>query len=321
MTAETIGFATGEEAVAVFGSGGEELRAFNASFGIEASQRGLCLSLSGGDATARARAKDYVEGIIAAHRTGFPLSASVRERARALFAAGEGERWNELPRTRVATTASGRAVFPRTLGQLSLVRSLAQNGITLCAGPAGTGKTFLAVAAAVAALKRGEVARILLSRPAVEAGEALGFLPGDLTQKILPYLRPLHDALGVLASPQERDAWNAKGMIEIAPLAYMRGRTVEDAFMVLDEAQNATREQMLMFLTRLGRGSRMAVGGDLGQVDLDPRRVSGLREAMRRLGHVAGVGTVRLTSEDVVRHPLVERILRAWESGEDTRHA
>lgn len=315
-----VAFATGEEAVAVFGRGGEELRAFADAFSVTASQRDLCVTLSGG-ADAVARAKDCLEGLAAAHRTGFPLSPSVRERARELFAAGRGALWNELPRTRVATTASGRAVFPRTPGQLALVRSLAANGITLCAGPAGTGKTYLAVAAAVAALKRGDVARILLSRPAVEAGEALGFLPGDLTQKILPYLRPLNDAIASLASAPERDAWNAKGMIEIAPLAYMRGRTVEDAFMVLDEAQNATREQMLMFLTRLGRGSRMVVAGDLGQVDLDPRRPSGLREAMRRLGKVEGVGVVRLTAEDVVRHPLVERVLRAWEAGEETRRA
>jgi len=316
----TVGFATGEEAVAVLGRGSGELRAFAETFSLSASQRDLAVTLSGEPAALDA-GRACLESLAAAHRLGFPLAAAIRAKARELFAAGRGDLFDELPRTRIATTPSGRVLFPRTPGQLALVRSLSENEVTLCSGPAGTGKTFLAVAAAVSALRRGDVARILLARPAVEAGEALGFLPGDLTQKILPYLRPLNDALAALATAQEREAWESKGLIEIAPLAYMRGRTVEDAFMILDEAQNATREQMLMFLTRLGRGSRLVAGGDLGQVDLDPRRACGLRDAMARLSRVEGVGVVRMDSSDVVRHPLVERILRAWEAREETRHA
>jgi len=203
-------------------------------------------------------------------------------------------------------------VAPRTVGQKRYVDSIRENTITFGIGPAGTGKTFLAVALAAAALSRKEVNRIILTRPAVEAGEALGFLPGDLRDKILPYLRPLYDALQDMLEPEEVARLTAKGVIEIAPLAYMRGRTLAHAFVVLDEAQNTTSEQMMMFLTRLGEDARMVITGDVTQIDLPRSKASGLLEARQILREVPGVDFHAFSSADVVRHPLVRRIIDAY---------
>ena len=209
-------------------------------------------------------------------------------------------------------TQRGKEIRPKTAGQRAFVDSIAANTLTFGIGPAGTGKTFLAVAMAVRALKQRDIMRLILSRPAVEAGEKLGFLPGDLREKVDPYLRPLFDALEELLEPAVVAKYLERGVIEVAPLAYMRGRTLSDAFVILDEAQNATADQLKMFLTRLGAGSKMVVNGDVTQIDLPSGGRSGLRDAARRLGGIVDVGVVELTETDVVRHPLVQRIIRAY---------
>jgi phosphate starvation-inducible PhoH-like protein len=214
---------------------------------------------------------------------------------------------------RIQTSAKKSAVTPKTLGQKRYVEAIRQHDLTLGIGPAGTGKTYLAMAMAVLALKEEKVSRIILTRPAVEAGEALGFLPGDLYEKIAPYLRPLHDALHDMLPVDEIERHQERGTIEIAPLAYMRGRTLNNAFIVLDEAQNCTAEQMFMFLTRLGFNSKAVVTGDITQIDLPPNKQSGLVEARHALQHVDGVALIEFTRRDVVRHPLVQRIIHAYE--------
>jgi len=208
----------------------------------------------------------------------------------------------------------------RTRGQAAYLRALEQNDITLVVGPAGTGKTYIAMAAAVSALLSKQVGRIILTRPAVEAGENLGFLPGDLQQKVNPYLRPLFDALYAMVDPDRARRLMDREMVEVAPLAFMRGRTLSNAFAILDEAQNTTEEQMKMFLTRLGEGSRAVITGDITQIDLPKRTRSGLVEAIRVLEDTPGVGIARLNRDDVVRHPLVQRIVDAYEA-DDQRAA
>ena len=219
----------------------------------------------------------------------------------------------EMLSDRIQTSSKKANVTPKTLGQKNYVDAIRQHDVTFGIGPAGTGKTYLAMAMAVAALKEEKVARIILTRPAVEAGEALGFLPGDLYEKITPYLRPLHDALQDMLPAEEIQKHTERNVIEIAPLAYMRGRTLNHAFIILDEAQNATAEQMFMFLTRLGLSSKAVITGDVTQVDLPPHKQSGLVEAHRALGNTEGVAIVEFTRRDVVRHPLVQRIIAAYE--------
>jgi phosphate starvation-inducible protein PhoH and related proteins len=218
------------------------------------------------------------------------------------------------PRT-LATTRRGRAVRPRSAGQQAFVDAIAQNTLTFAIGPAGTGKTFLAVVMALAALRAGEVQRIVLSRPAVEAGENLGFLPGDLQQKVDPYLRPLFDALGEILDQQAIARSVERGQIEVAPLAYMRGRTLSESFAVLDEGQNTSREQMKMFLTRIGPNSRMVVCGDITQIDLARPRESGLVHAASIFGGMKDIAVVTLGEADIVRHPLIRKIITAYDTG------
>ena len=216
----------------------------------------------------------------------------------------------------IAITHRGRPIRSKTLGQRAYVEAVRKHELTLAVGPAGTGKTYLAMAMAVVALKAKEVERIVLTRPAVEAGEKLGFLPGDMTQKVDPYLRPLYDALHELMGADSYQRLAERGTVEVAPLAFMRGRTLSDAFIILDEAQNATREQMKMFLTRLGANSRCIVTGDVSQTDLPKDKKSGLVEAVNVLRNVEGVAIVELTARDVVRHELVQRIVQAYEKYE-----
>jgi phosphate starvation-inducible PhoH-like protein len=213
----------------------------------------------------------------------------------------------------ICHTAAGRPVKPKTLGQKQYIDAIRKNMITFANGPAGTGKTYLAMAMAISAFQSNEVQRIILTRPAIEAGEKLGFLPGDLQQKIDPYLRPLYDALFQIMGAENFQRNQEKGLIEVAPLAYMRGRTLDNAYIILDEAQNTTPEQMKMFLTRLGFGSKAIVTGDTTQKDLDPSSFSGLEIAQRILSDVEGICFITLTSKDVVRHPLVQRIVKAYE--------
>ena len=237
----------------------------------------------------------------------------VRYSAR-LIKEGQSEALHNLYEDTVGISARGRLIKPKTLGQKRYVDSIRKNLVTFGIGPAGTGKTYLAVALAAFYLKNREVERIILTRPAVEAGEKLGFLPGDLQEKIDPYLRPLYDALADMFGYDQFQKMIDRNIIEVAPLAYMRGRTLEESFIILDEAQNTTRDQMKMFLTRMGNHSRVVVNGDATQIDLVDRRMSGLTEAEKILKDVRGVGMVYFSDEDVVRHDMVGRIIRAYET-------
>jgi phosphate starvation-inducible PhoH-like protein len=235
------------------------------------------------------------------------------------FLEGQEAELRRMVDLKIDVFAGKRPVLPKTLGQAQYLRQIKKHDITFGLGPAGTGKTYLAMAMAVSSLLKGEVKRIILTRPAVEAGEALGFLPGDLQQKVLPYLRPLYDALHDMLDTETVTEFIEKGVIEVAPLAYMRGRTLNQSFILLDEAQNTTEEQMLMFLTRVGYDSKCVVNGDPTQIDLPGNKRSGLREAMIALDRIEGIALVSLTEDDVVRHALVQRIIRAYRDLRDLR--
>lgn len=315
MAEQTIHFDNAREAQDVTGPREEYLPALEATFGVSAVSRDLWLKLEGESAKVAAAA-GFVEGLLRARNAGMLLNRHTVDYARKAFAEGRGAELDKLMKMRVDVAAGRAPIFPRTFGQGVFLETVRKSELTIGLGPAGTGKTWLAMAMAVSALLKNEVSRIILTRPAVEAGEALGFLPGDLQQKILPYLRPLYDALNEMMPAEEVPGLIERGVIEVAPLAYMRGRTLNRAFIILDEAQNTTREQMLMFLTRLGFGSKAVVNGDLTQVDLPPHKMPGLLEAEYLLREVPGVGVVRLTAADVVRHPLVQRIIDAYKGRE-----
>lgn len=263
-----------------------------------------------------ALAEQVVGKLIDMLRKGEMIDPSRIRYAAALAREGRLDEMEEIMGDVVAITHRGRRIQCKTLGQKAYVASVRENELTLAVGPAGTGKTYLAMAMAVVAMRNKEVERIVLTRPAVEAGEKLGFLPGDMTQKVDPYLRPLYDALYEIMGLESYQRLVERGTLEVAPLAFMRGRTLSDAFIILDEAQNTTPEQMKMFLTRLGAGSRCIVTGDISQIDLQKGRKSGLVEAMEVLRDVPGVSIVELTAKDVVRHELVQKIVRAYEAYE-----
>ena len=237
-----------------------------------------------------------------------------------LVRSGKEAQITELTGDVLCISAKGRPIKPKTIGQKEYIKSVLKNTVTIGVGPAGTGKTYLAVAAAVQAFRDKQVNRIILTRPAVEAGERLGFLPGDLQSKVDPYLRPLYDALFDMLGAETYQKYLERGNIEVAPLAYMRGRTLDDSFIILDEAQNTSREQMKMFLTRMGFGSKIVITGDITQIDLPADKVSGLKEAMRVLKGVEDIAIMRLTESDVVRHALVQRIIKAYEVDEERRN-
>ena len=315
MAERTFHFDNAREAQDVTGLREEYLPALEQAFGVAAVSRDLWLKLEG-EAAQVAAAGAFVDGLLRARNAGLPLNRHAVDYARQAYVEGRGADLDKLVGMRI-DVAPGRApVFPRTFGQAAFLDAIRRSELTIGLGPAGTGKTWLAMAMAVSALLKNEVSRIILTRPAVEAGEALGFLPGDLQQKILPYLRPLYDALHEMMPAEEVLGLVERGVIEVAPLAYMRGRTLNRAFVILDEAQNTTREQMLMFLTRLGFGSKAVVNGDFTQVDLPAHKMPGLLEAEFLLRKVPGVGVVRLTGADVVRHPLVQRIIEAYKGRE-----
>ena len=272
-----------------------------------------------GEAEQVSQAVRAIQGLLDLSARGEQINEQNVRYALQLVRSGSEAKLAELARDVVCVTANGKPIKAKTVGQKAYLDAIRNNIITLGVGPAGTGKTYLAVAMAVAAFRAREVNRIILTRPAVEAGERLGFLPGDLQSKVDPYLRPLYDALFEMLGPETYQKYVERGNIEVAPLAYMRGRTLDDSFIILDEAQNTSREQMKMFLTRLGFGSKIVITGDITQIDLPRDTVSGLKEAMRVLKGVEDIAICRLTAQDVVRHVLVQRIIAAYERDEHRR--
>jgi len=294
--------------VRLFGEYDRNLSAIESSLDVAVHADGDRLLLAGDDAAVR-RAEGVVRRVLEAAVGGAHITPD--DVALALSDAQTQPEGAALPST-LLRTHRGREVRPRTAGQREFVQAIENSTLTIGIGPAGTGKTYLAIVMAVRALKRHEASRVILSRPAVEAGERLGFLPGDLREKVDPYMRPLFDALGDLLDDTVLNKYMERGTLEVAPLAYMRGRTLSDAFVILDEAQNATDDQLKMFLTRLGSGSKMVVTGDVTQIDLPGGQRSGLRAAAGRLAAIDEIGIVELTDVDVVRHPLVAKIVRAY---------
>ena len=301
-----------ETALAIFGNRDENIRLLENEFSITAVCRDSQIKFTGEpeQVAAAARAVDAMLTLLENHT---PLEEQTVRYCISLAGAGEERRVRELTQDFVAVTAKGRPVRPKTLGQREYLQAIRENAITFGVGPAGTGKTYLAVAMAVKAFKSKEVSRIILTRPAVEAGEKLGFLPGDLQNKVDPYLRPLYDGLFDMLGAESFQKLLEKQTIEVAPLAYMRGRTLDDAFIILDEAQNTSREQMKMFLTRMGTGSKVVVTGDVTQIDLPDRTRSGLVDALNVLKNVEGIARVFFTEKDVVRHRLVQEIVKAYD--------
>lgn len=308
-----IVFGDRKEALAILGESDEHMRALGKAFACQFTSRGDELVVRG-EARDAQRATRLVEELLYLHRQGSSITPHEVRYGIELAREGKEETLHDLFADAILVTAKGRHVKPKTVAQKLYLDAIRKNAVTFGIGPAGTGKTYLAVVMAVAALRNREVDKIILTRPAVEAGERLGFLPGDLQEKVDPYLRPLYDALYDIVGAETQQKLMAKGVIEVAPLAYMRGRTLDDAFVILDEAQNTTDKQMKMFLTRLGFGSRMVVTGDLTQIDLPRGVVSGLAQAAEVLARVEGVGWARLSAADVVRHDVVARIVRAYDA-------
>ena len=308
-----------EQAVNIFGSFDENIRLLEKEFNVTVTNRDGELRISG-EAEDVMHAAKAVQAMLTLSSRGEALGEQNVRYIIDMVRTGKEEQISELAGDVLCISAKGRPVKPKTLGQKEYIASVLKNTVTIGVGPAGTGKTYLAVAAAVQAFREKQVNRIILTRPAVEAGERLGFLPGDLQSKVDPYLRPLYDALFDMLGAETYQKYLERGNIEVAPLAYMRGRTLDDSFIILDEAQNTSREQMKMVLTRLGFGSKIVITGDVTQIDLPDGKASGLREAMRVLKNVEGIGICELTNADVVRHVMVQRIVRAYESYENAKN-
>lgn len=304
------------EALALFGTNDRNLKQIEDKLDVSIVTRGEKVSVSGTE-EANVLAQDILLSLLTIIRKG--LTIAERDVVYAIELAKEGKinQFETLFEDEITKNVKGKPIRVKTLGQRNYIASIKANDLVFGIGPAGTGKTYLAVVMAVHALKNGMVKRIILTRPAVEAGESLGFLPGDLKEKVDPYLRPLYDALHDVLGAEHTLRLIERETIEIAPLAYMRGRTLDDAFVILDEAQNTTPEQMKMFLTRLGFGSKMVVTGDVTQVDLPKGVNSGLRTADQLLSRVKGIAFIHLTQTDVVRHPLVQRIIQAYDKLND----
>ena len=318
MTEQTISIERMEQAVDLFGSFDENIKIIEHELGVSVVSRDSELKISG-EAENVLYGVKAIQGLLSlAARKETITEQNVRYIIN-LVRAGNEEHINDIAKDVLCVTAKGKPIKAKTLGQKRYVDAIRKNTVTLGVGPAGTGKTYLAVAAAVAAFREKQVNRIILTRPAVEAGERLGFLPGDLQSKVDPYLRPLYDALFDMLGAETYNKYLERGNIEVAPLAYMRGRTLDDSFIILDEAQNTSREQMKMFLTRLGFGSKIVITGDITQIDLPADKVSGLKEAMRVLQNVEDIAICRLGEADVVRHVIVQRIIKAYEQDEERR--
>jgi phosphate starvation-inducible PhoH-like protein len=312
VPSETLQFENARLAQQTFNNEPRNLQTVQDELGVKAVARENWIKLEG-SSDGLAKAKELFQSLEGLLKNGGVVRNREFTNALSVVKNDGVEALRELFAERIVTSARKAPVVPKTVGQKKYVDAIRTHDVTFGIGPAGTGKTYLAMAMAVVALKEEHVSRIILTRPAVEAGEALGFLPGDLYEKITPYLRPLYDALHDMLPAEEMEKQMERGVIEIAPLAYMRGRTLNHAFIVLDEAQNSTMEQMFMFLTRLGAGSKAVITGDTTQIDLPPHKQSGLLEAERALRGVEGIALVEFGRRDVVRHPLVQRIIAAYE--------
>ena len=319
MTERTINAERVEQLIDVFGSFDENVKKIEQAFGVHITNRNTELKVTAEDEEAVDAGARAIEALLSLAAKGEEIDDQKVRYLIDLVRAGKEEQVTKMAKDVVCVTAKGRPVKAKTIGQQTYLKAISKNTITIGVGPAGTGKTYLAVAQAVAAFRAKEVNRIILTRPAVEAGERLGFLPGALQNKVDPYLRPLYDALFDMLGPETYNKYLERGNIEVAPLAYMRGRTLDDSFIILDEAQNTTREQMKMFLTRLGFGSKIVITGDITQIDLPGDKVSGLKEAIKILDGVEDIAICRLTASDVVRHALVQRIVAAYDKFEKSR--
>lgn len=301
-----------ENLISVFGSFDENVKRIEEELDVTIINRGTDLKVTGDEESADKAART-LEGLLSLASKGEIIDEQRVRYLITLVKEGNDAQVEKIAQDVVCITAKGKPIKAKTVGQQTYMKAISQNTVTIGVGPAGTGKTYLAVAAAVAAFRERTVNRIILTRPAVEAGERLGFLPGDLQNKVDPYLRPLYDALYDMLGAETFQKYQERGSIEVAPLAYMRGRTLDDSFIILDEAQNTTCEQMKMFLTRLGFGSKIVITGDITQIDLPSDKTSGLKDALRVLEGVKDIAICKLTSADVVRHALVQQIINAYE--------
>ena len=308
-----------EQAINLFGSFDENIRLIESEFHVTVANREGELRVNGEPEDTMLACK-ALSALLTLSNRGEAINEQNVRYVIGLARSGQEEKIGELTQDVICISAKGRPIKPKTIGQKEYVDSISQNTVTIGVGPAGTGKTYLAVAAAVAAFRERKINRIILTRPAVEAGERLGFLPGDLQSKVDPYLRPLYDALFDMLGAETYQKYLERGNIEVAPLAYMRGRTLDDSFIIIDEAQNTSCEQMKMFLTRMGFGSKMVITGDATQIDLPADKLSGLKQAVRVLKNVEGIGICELTDQDVVRHVMVQRIIKAYADYEDARN-
>ncbi|MDR3552225.1 MAG: PhoH family protein [Clostridia bacterium] len=318
MVEQSVAIDRLDQVSGLFGNFDENVKLIENEYNIKVTQRGTDLKLTG-ETEDVVRAARAIECLIKMLNRGEMINEQSIRYVITLVGEGSEEKIDELVRDCICITSRGRPVKPKTLGQKQYVEAIRSETVTLAIGPAGTGKTYLAVAMAVAAYKNKEVNRIILTRPAVEAGEKLGFLPGDLQNKVDPYLRPLYDALFEMLGQETFQKLQERSGIEVAPLAYMRGRTLDDSFIILDEAQNTTPEQMKMFLTRLGFNSKAVITGDITQTDLPEGKRSGLIEASKILKNISGISINYLTERDVVRHQLVQKIIRAYEKYENSQ--
>ena len=318
MTERTVNAERMEQIIEVFGSFDENVKRIEDAFQVRVINRGTELKVQGDEEQADKGVR-AIEGLLSLAAKGENIDEQKVRYLIDLVKSGNDDKIGAMARDVVCVTAKGKPIKAKTLGQQKYLKAIEKNTITIGVGPAGTGKTYLAVAEAVAAFRAKQVNRIILTRPAVEAGERLGFLPGDLQNKVDPYLRPLYDALFDMLGPDTYTKYLERGNIEVAPLAYMRGRTLDDSFIILDEAQNTTREQMKMFLTRLGFGSKIVITGDVTQIDLPHDKISGLKDAVKVLEDVEDIAICRLNASDVVRHALVQKIVAAYDQHEKNR--
>lgn len=318
LVEQTLSIERMEHAVSLFGSFDENIKLIEKEFSVSILTRGSEIKIQGDEENAD-KAKRVLEKLLYLLNKGETLSEQNIRYVITLVKEGNEDKLSSISSDCICISAKGKPIKPKTLGQKNYIDKIKNNTIVIGVGPAGTGKTYLAVAMAVSAFRAKQVNRIILTRPAVEAGEKLGFLPGDLQQKVDPYLRPLYDALWDMLGAENFQKYQERGNIEVAPLAYMRGRTLDDSFIILDEAQNTTPEQMKMFLTRLGFGSKIVVTGDITQIDLPDGKKSGLVEVIKILKNVDDIETVKFSEKDVVRHKLVQDIIKAYDKYEEVK--